>query len=120
MDGVAVAVLLQHEYARPLGEIRVVLHEFGRAYAGDQVANKDSVRRELIITVLRDPDFTPGHKGDDLLQRVSHRNRLPTNRDDCKRALGVRLGTRHEIHERFSVMSRRTKTSRCRRGVCRA
>jgi hypothetical protein len=68
----AVAVALEREHAGTLGIFTILLYQFSRMNAGDQVPDRDSICCKLIVTMVRDSDFTSGYKGDNLLQHAAH------------------------------------------------
>ena len=80
MDGLAIVVRLQDKDARTLRVPRVVLHKPRVGQTLYQIPDADSVRRKLVVPVVRNPDFPATDKANNLSERITHTIILP---GDC-------------------------------------
>lgn len=72
MDRLSGLVVLKYEYARPLRELRVILHRHGCGQSLDCLAHKELVGREFLITMSRNTYLAPSDECSHLLENQTH------------------------------------------------
>ena len=71
MNRLTVSILLQYENTRSFRVVGIVFDNYCLGETVDEVANKDTVGGELLITVIGNTDFAAGHERTYLSQGLA-------------------------------------------------
>lgn len=83
MNGSAIPIFLQDQYARTLWIIRIIFHNYGFCDSLDNISDKNLVCGQFVISVIGNPYLTALEQIQNMVKCLAHRDMLACESKYC-------------------------------------